>query len=236
MTSLIIIAAASIVLGFLINYILSNVPKLKLAFQIILPIAIIFLAYFLYKGIETPIKFNHQMEKRYKIVKENLIDIRTAQISYKSVKGTYANNFDELINFVKHDSIQIIKAIGSIPDSLLDLGMMEEEAIRLGIIIREKSKVAVSDTLFPADYKIDSIRYIPFSNGQEFQMGAGEITTGSNVKVKVFEAKAHYSTWLIGLDHQLIINLIDDRIVNELYPGLKVGDLEETNNNSGNWE
>ena len=235
MTSLILIAAASIVLGIFINYIITKVPKLKIVFQIFLPIAIIVLAFFLYKGIETPIKFNTQMKKRYEVVKQNLIDIRSAQVMYKSVNKKYANDFDVLLKFINNDSIAVVKAIGSIPDSLLNLGMMEAEAIQKGIIIREKNMIAVIDTL-PITSSIDSLKYIPFSNGQEFEMGAGEVLTGSNVKVKVFEARAHFNFWLIGLDRQLIINIIDEKKINDHFPGLKVGSLEEANNNSGNWE
>ena len=236
MTTLIIIAAASVILGFFINFIITRYPKLKLMFQIVLPVAIITLGYFLYKGIETPIKFNKQLGKRTEVVVKNLIDIRTAQSFYKSVYGKYAGNFDALINFYKNDSITVVRAVGSISDSLLNLGMTETEAISKGIIIREKSKVAVKDTIFDKGFAIDSLKYIPFSHGVEFEIGSGEIVTGSNVKVQVFEARAPYNIFLKGLDKQLIINLIDEKKVNKLYPGLKVGSLEEANNNAGNWE
>ena len=63
-------------------------------------------------------------------------------------------------------------------------------------------------------------------------MAAGEVVTGSKLKVKVFEAKAP-SKWILrGLDKQMIINFNDGWD----YPGLKVGSLEEANNAAGNWE
>ncbi len=236
MTSLIIIAAASILLGFFINYLLVKVPKLKIVFQILFPIAIVVLGYYLYDGINTPIQFKKRMDVRYEKVEQNLIDIRTAQVAYKQVYGKYAKDFDRLIYFVKYDSIPLVKAEGSIPDSLLEAGMTERQAIKAGIIVRDTMRVAVIDTKFSKDYPVDSLRYIPCSNGAEFDMDAKKITTGSNVKVEVFEAKAHYAVWLKGLNHQLIINLIDERKVNDKYEGLKVGSLVEANNNAGNWE
>jgi len=236
MTGLIIIAAASILLGIFINYLLVKVPKLKIVFQILFPIAIIVLGYYLYNGINTPIQFNKKMEVRYEKVKKNLIDIRTAQVAYKQVYGKYAKNFDQLSDFVKYDSIPIVKAVGSIPDSLLEAGMTERQAIKEGIIIRDTMRVAVIDAKFSKDYPVDSLRFIPFSDNVEFEMNAMKITTGSNVKVQVFEAKAPYAVWLKGLNHQLIVNLIDEKRVNEKYVGLKVGSLEEANNNAGNWE
>jgi len=80
-TTLIIIAAASIILGFFINFIIAKYPKIKIVFQILLPVAILALAFYLYKGIETPIKFKKEMEVRHDVVKQNLMDIRTAQIA-----------------------------------------------------------------------------------------------------------------------------------------------------------
>ncbi|MEA3444662.1 MAG: hypothetical protein U9R19_08045 [Bacteroidota bacterium] len=236
MWNLIIITAAAIILGIVINSLLSKVPKLKIVFQILLPIAIFALAFFLYKGIETPIEFEKKKAYRYEKVKQNLIDIRSAQNFYKQVNEKYAGNFDALIDFVKNDSLPLVKAIGSLSDSLLEAGWTEKRGIKEGVIIRDTIKISVLDTLFNKSYPIDSLRYIPFGGGAEFEMAESEILTGSNVKVKVFEAKAPFDIWLKGLDHQLIINLIAQRKVNELYYGLKVGSIEEANNNAGNWE
>lgn len=236
MWNLIIIAAAAIILGIFINYLLNKVTKLKIVFQILLPVAIFVLAYFIYKGIETPIEFEKQKAVRYEQVKLKLMDIRNAQVAYKQVHNKYAGNFDSLIHFVKTDSLSIVRAIGSLSDSLIEAGWTEERGIKEGVIIRETSKVAVLDSLFKKNYPIDSLRYIPYSGGVEFEMAEGEIETGSKVKVRVFEAKAPFKVWLKGLNRQLIVNLVDERKVNDLYEGLKVGSINEANNNAGNWE
>ena len=67
-------------------------------------------------------------------------------------------------------------------------------------------------------------------------MGAGEVETGSKVKVKVFEVYALYDILLNGMDKQLVINYIDEREKIVKFTGLKVGSLKEATNNSGNWE
>lgn len=67
-------------------------------------------------------------------------------------------------------------------------------------------------------------------------MRATILTTGSGIKVPVFEAKVHNNTVLKNLDRQLVINLNDQKRTNGKYPGLKVGSVTETNNNAGNWE
>jgi hypothetical protein len=93
------------------------------------------------------------------------------------------------------------------------------------------------ESLFSKDYPIDSLRYIPFSNGQEFELEKAEIVTGSaGIKVKVMCAKAPFTSYLSDLDKQELINLIETTEKLEKYPGMKFGDIEEANNNAGNWE
>ena len=58
----------------------------------------------------------------------------------------------------------------------------------------------------------------------------------SGVQVPLFEASMPYKALLTGLDNQLRINLDDDRIKSDRYPGLKVGSVSAPNNNAGNWE
>jgi hypothetical protein len=81
------------------------------------------------------------------------------------------------------------------------------------------------------------LRYVPFTGGrEEFFLGAGEVMTGSGLAVKVFEAHVHNDVLLAGLDRQLVINMNDERVKREQFPGLRVGSLTETTNNAGNWE
>jgi hypothetical protein len=84
----------------------------------------------------------------------------------------------------------------------------------------EKFTVKAIDTVFGAKKltpaQIEQLRYIPFSaqaNGgeaKEFIMGAGVVEVG-NVKIPVFEAKAPYKAFLLDLNEQLLINLIDEQ-------------------------
>ena len=56
------------------------------------------------------------------------------------------------------------------------------------------------------------------------------------MRINVFEAKVPNLVLLNGMERQLILNLDDDAIKNSRYPGLKVGSLQENNNNEGNWD
>jgi hypothetical protein len=67
-----------------------------------------------------------------------------------------------------------------------------------------------------------------------YSMDAGEVEKGG-LKVHVFEATANYKDILVGLDNQMIINLIKSRKDIDKYPGLKVGSMEEPSTD-GNWE
>ncbi len=210
---------------------------MKTVIQILLTIVIIALGYWCVESIQKPIRFQEAHAKRQDANVEKLMYTRDAQVAYKSVYNKYTGSFDTLINFIKSDSLPWVKKEGSLTDSMLEAGMTEVKALALGIIKRDTIKVSVKDSLFPAGYPIDSLPFIPYLDGKEkFQMGAGVVETGSGVKVNVFEAKVHNNIYLKGLEKQEIINLNDKTQKLERYPGLKVGSLEEANNNAGNWE
>jgi hypothetical protein len=209
---------------------------MRTVIQSILAIAVLLLAYLLFESIQEPIRFNREVKKRETATIEKLKDIRRAEEIFKSKYGIYTGNFDTLINFVKFDSLPIIRAIGSIPDSLYDLGVTEQKAIEMGIIIRDTNYVSVLDSIFPENYYIDSLRYVPFADTNQFFLGATELETASKVKVKVFEAHVLNNVLLHGLNRQLIINYNADREKIVGFAGLKVGSLEASTNNAGNWE
>ncbi|MFC2138079.1 hypothetical protein ACFLTE_07895 [Bacteroidota bacterium] len=206
---------------------------MKKIIQIVLGVTIVVLAYLLFESISKPIRFEAEKKKISEATIERLKTIRTAQNAYKEKHGEYAKNFDKLISFIKTDSFDIKKPI--------NLGwdqdeMTQKEAIRAGKLKFEITKVSVIDSLFKNAAIVDSMRYVPFSGGYEFELGADEVLTGSKVRVKVFEAKVHNNILYKDLDRQLVINLNDEKRKIEKYPGLKVGSLIEANNNAGNWE
>ncbi len=209
---------------------------MKTVIQIVLIILIIGLAYLCYDSINSVMEFNRVYKLRTDANIENLKDIRTAQVAYKSQHNKYTGSFDTLINFVKYDSLKLVKKEGSLSDSLLEAGWTEEKALKVGMIKRDTILVSVLDSLFGKNFKIDSIKKVPFVNNEVYEMGAGKVKTGSGVDVEVFEAKVANDIYLKGLDEQEIINLNDKAVKLKKYPGLKVGSLDETNNNAGNWE
>lgn len=209
---------------------------MKTAIQIILTVAILGLGYLCVESIQQPVRFQQAHKERKEKVIERLESIREAQRAYRSINGKFTGSFDTLIEFVKSDSLRLVRMEGRLTDSMLEEGITEREALELGIIQRDTTLISVKDSLFGKNYIADSLRYIPFTENEEFIMDATTIETASGVEVPIFEAKVHNNTYLKGLNKQEIINLNDDAFSYERYPGLKVGSLEEANNSAGNWE
>lgn len=210
---------------------------MRTVIQVALFIVALVLAYFVYNSIQTPITFKKEQDTRYNQTIERLKDIRKAQIAFKDVHGRFTGSWDTLINFVKYDSVRIVKKIGNLTDSMVEKGINERKALELGLIVRDTLRESVLESVFGENYNADQLKVVPLKDTTAyFTLGATVITTGSGIKVPVFEAKVHNNVLLRGLDRQLVINLNDQRRVQNRYPGLKVGSLTETNNNAGNWE
>lgn len=210
---------------------------MKTALNIVFAIIIVVLAYFLVESIMKPIRFNKEKDKRETAIKERLIDIRTAQEAYKSVKGSYTGSFDTLITFLKTDSLPLVYKLGSLTDEMIAAGITtEREAVKKGLISRDTSYIPVRDSIFDKGYPIDQLRFIPGMDQKEFKMAAGRVMTTSMVLVNVFEAYALNDVFLGDLDRQLVVNYNDQRTKITGFPGMKVGDVRVPNNNAGNWE
>lgn len=223
------LAAYAVVIAGIVFFlnVLDIVKKaIRIGLFAILVLSALGLSYLDYKSIKDPIEFREEKERRYAVVVQRLKDIRAAQLAYRTVKGKYAPDFDVLLNFIKNDSLPVIKAIGTVPDTLT-----EEQALKAGYIQRDTSLVSAKDSIFSSFYLgeragafyIDSLPYVPFSNGAKFNMQSGQIER-NKVNVQVFEVIAIKTDMLSGLDPMLIKSETD----------LKVGSMVDPNT-SGNW-
>jgi len=198
---------------------------MKLIIQIVLLIASIFMGYMIYDSIDSKIKLEEEIKARKEVVIERLEHVKEAQINHKKVKGTYAKSFAQLKHFLQNDSLIIVKAIGEVPDSLLG---QESKALEMGIITRDTTKIPVREELFKDNFDeiVSSISIIPFSDGKEFSIDAGEIEKGK-VKMKVFEVSAPYTEIFKGLktDNEGI----------DMTAALTIGSMTDPTTN-GNWD
>lgn len=210
---------------------------MKTALNIVFTVIIVVLVYFLIQSIMKPIRFNKEKDARETAIKEKLIDIRTAQEAFKSVKGSYTGSFDTLITFLKADSLPLVYKLGSLTDEMIAEGITsEKEAVKKGLISRDTSYIPVRDSIFNKGYPIESLRFVPGMENTEFQMSAARVMTTSMVMVNVFEAYVLNDTFLSDLDRQLVVNYNEQRTKITGFPGMKVGDIRVPNNNAGNWE
>jgi len=213
----------------------------KIIIQILLAVVAVFLAYLCYESVITPIEFQKIKDQRYARVIQRLKDIRTAQEGYKSVYGVYTPSFDTLIHFVKYDSLKTLRSIGELTDEQIEAGMTEQDALKKGLIIRDTIKVPALEKLFNANYPIDDIRFVPFTNKKhEFKMGTNMLwSESSSVEIPVFEARISNDQIFEDIKEEYrdeILQENGERKRLQKYPGLKVGNLLEANNNAGNWE
>jgi len=228
---------------------------MKTVINIVLALCAIGLIYVCYGSIMGPINFENTKKAREKEVIARLINIRKAQVEFRTVnEGKYTASFDTLIDFVKNGKLPFVRKEGSLTDAQLEAGMTEKKAMKLidkakktgnwkevekeGLMNfkRDTMWVAVLDTIFPKGFNADSLRYVPFGNGTEFEMVTRSDTTKSGAPLNLFQAQTPYETYIGDLDHQQLVNLKDVQTKLGKYCGLRVGDIETPNNNAGNWE
>ena len=191
---------------------------MKVTLKILLAVAVVLLAYMCYRSIMGPIEFKDERDRRENLIKARLIDIRKAQIEYKNIHKVHAANFDELSKFLKDEKLPFLIKEGVLTDEQLEKGMTEKEAVKKGLIRRDTVWVTAVDTLFGKGYNVD------------------DLTSGSGYTVKVFQCGVLYDDYLGDLNKQEVYNLKDKASKMGKYAGLRVGSVEEINNNAGNWE
>jgi hypothetical protein len=197
---------------------------MKTVIQVLLALIIVVLGYLIFESIMEPVRFNQEVAQREARIVQRLKDIRQIQVAHRSRYGYFNSDLDSLIQFVRTDSLSVIKAIGTVPDSLT-----EAEAVRLGIVQRDTVWIRAIDSLLTrARYPLDSIKYVPHSGGVEFVMGASKIERGFT-KIPVFEAYALPQDYLKGVYRWRVYYTRDEEA------GLRVGSLVEASID-GNWE
>ena len=227
---------------------------MKTTIKVLLSASIALLSYMLIISILTPINFEETKNSREKLIIKRLMDIRKAEVEFKDQKGRYTASFDTLVSFIKNSKKKMVLKEGALTDKQLEAGLTEVVAVKIvkkgdsqeiaayGLqgFVRDTAYVNMLETIFPTEYTaetIDQLGIIPFSNNEKFELSVKNDYINSNgIKIPLMEASAHYKTYLFDLDHQELLNVIDIKEQLFRFPGLKVGSVDEPNNNAGNWE
>lgn len=196
--------------------------------NIALTLVAILLVYLVFDSIRQPVAFENTRRTRESEVIQNLKDIRSTQTLFKQTYNRYTASFDSLIEYVKTGKLPVVNIIPDPTDTTFTKTINDTVDF-----------ISVSDSLFKnrVNFNVNDLRYIPFSNNEEFELQAGYITRGG-LKVAVFEAKAPYKSYLNDEDkkfRQRVNNLRAEQEDLGKYAGLKVGSMDEASTN-GNWE
>lgn len=222
----------------------------------ILAVCVLALLFICWRSIQDDQDFNAEVRNRESVVKARLLQIRSAEEAYKlQHEGTYCADWSVLIDFVKNGRLPIIMKQGVLSDAQMDKGLTEAKAaaivnsgdekaiIENGLqdFRRDTVWVSLIDSLYKEDdFVADSLRYIPFSKGDTFELIACPNTTRSGTIIQVMECNAPDSSFLKGMGkmgNRLIYNRAEEADAKGAYPGLKIGDAGNNwNNNAGNWE
>lgn len=229
---------------------------MKKGINVILGICAVGLLFICWRSIRDTENFDATVVARENVVKARLMEIRSAEEAYKAQHdGVYCADWSVLIEFIKSGKLPIVMKQGVLSEEQMNKGLTESKAAAIvnsgdqsaiesnGLqnFRRDTVWVSLQDSLYNYEgFVADSMRYIPFSQGDTFELIACPNTTRSGSIIQVMECNAPDSSFLKGMGkagNRLIYNRNEEANAKGAYPGLKIGDAGNNwNNNAGNWE
>ncbi|SFO64825.1 hypothetical protein SAMN04488519_11080 [Algoriphagus ornithinivorans] len=143
------------------------------------------LGYLLYKGVDDVV----EEEKRIALIESAIIEklqmLRDAQLAYQASNGKYADNWNDLKNFIQNGEIWLVQRTET--TKLLDYGK-EETTVTFDTL----GSVNVMDSLFNErkypDFNLEALAVVPGSGGKMFEFFADKIER-NNYQINVFEIR-----------------------------------------------
>ncbi len=195
---------------------------MKYIINAILAVIIIFLIFVLIKSIEEPIGFQEEYSKRKKAVVSKLEDIREAQLAFRSVKKGYSPTYDSLRQVISTDSFELVSIIGD-----ADAG---------DNIVRKVTMVSMKDSLVGSlGINLDSLEFIPFTDGQMFELSADTVTYQSTL-VPVVQVSVPIKSFMAEFSGEDVLERFQRYDPNfDPEEKLQFGNMRKPTT-SGNWE
>lgn len=237
----VVLALAIYFIAKLINK--STNKKLKPIFSIVLWIVTILFSYLIYQSIQAPIEFDKLKEKRFQIAVNKMLDIKAAQLAYKTIHGKYTDNLDSLITFIENENFTIIERKDT---SVIDVEKNRAYGLSVDangtggyfkdiVVINQLGKVSIKDSLFKGSDRYKNLNVVKVGNIEaKIILKAGYIER-DELKIPVFEAKLNKASLLSDQDPGLVAK--EKKVVSvEGINGenILLGSLEEVSM-SGNW-
>ena len=228
---------------------------MKKVFNVLLALCVVGLLFICWRSIQDDIDFQKEVTVRENAVKARLLQIKAVEEEYKlqSPEAAYCDSLWKLVEFVRTGRIPKIVKEGVLSDEQMEKGLTERKAAEIvnsgdeALIAanglqgfrRDTTWVNLSDSLFGPGYNADSLRYIPFAEGDTFQLQSFTGVTRSGTIQYTMECCAPDTSFLKNMGRngdRLIVNRA--QLANDMgnYAGLKIGDIYNWNNNAGNWE
>ena len=227
---------------------------MKRIFNALLAVCVVALLFICWRSIQDDIDFKEEVTVRENAVKARLLQIKAAEEEYKlQHDGKYCDSLWKLVAFVRDGRIAKVVKEGVLSDEQMEKGLTEASAAAIvnsgdaaaiaanGLqgFRRDTTWVNLSDSLFGPGFNSDSLRYIPFAEGDTFALQSFTNLTRSGTIQYVMECCAPDASFLKNMGRngdRLIVNR--KQLAEDMgnYPGLKIGDLSNWNNNAGNWE
>lgn len=143
------------------------------------------LAYKLYKGVDDVV----EEEKRIALIEaatiEKLQMLRDAELAFQASNGKYADNWNDLKNFITTGKIWIVQRTET--TKLLEYGKEE-----ISVSFDTLGSVLVMDSLFNErkfpNFNLETVAIVPASGGKQFEFFADKIERNS-YKIDVFEIR-----------------------------------------------
>jgi hypothetical protein len=194
---------------------------------------IFFFSYMVYTSINAPIKFNEVKKERYLKVIDKLKDIRNAQLAYKSVNGSYANNFDGLIKFIDTAQYTLTQKRDS---SYLQYDRVYRiDMLREVVVIDTLGFASIKDSLFGNSNRYKNMAQIPINGVDAIFSIKSDMIKKGDYDVHVFEVRVSKDVILFDQNKDLLKQekaLMSVDGVNG--PDLVLGSMTEVSTN-GNW-
>ncbi|MCB9257359.1 MAG: hypothetical protein H6579_09530 [Chitinophagales bacterium] len=174
-----------------------KIGKLVVVFALWLAVA--GLGYWLYKIIQDPVQFEKDYSLRFEATTNRMEDIRLAQSYYFKATGKYAGDLDALIASIKNDLITEVVVNGNADDTAV---VTTYDTLRY---------YAIDKIVFSGTNNLDSLKYIPYSGGETFDLQADQLKL-QRVEVPVYEVVATKAKYLKNLNEEYL-DLKDDLVL-----------------------
>ncbi len=176
------------------------------------------LGYRLYLGVDEVVEEEKRLMRTEARIIEKLQMLREAQIAYRASHGEYADNWEDLREYIADGEIWIIQRTET--TELLDYGKEETTVTYDTLGSRRVIDSLFNERKYP-DFNLETLNIVPGSGGKQFEFFADKIER-SNREIAVFEIR-----------DPAPIN--PERRRNNNEKALRVGSRTDSST-SGNWE